>query len=196
MFCFFLSWLLLVLLVLFPSCCVSRPLLLLSGVLFYAVNESSSARFCSASFLSHTWTECGTSVCICAWYFLRSLTLAGTIMKRLLVVLFTSKENSSVDFFLLWLQTSVIPLNYKALPQRWGMGVHDRFCSYVINDEENEDRLSCTPLITFSPAPLCCRNDCTRTDVKQRRHSVSARENTVLNGWPSRFLIFHSPDFS
>lgn len=27
--------------------------------------------------------------------------------------------------------------------------MHDRFCSYVINDEGNEDWLSCTPLITF-----------------------------------------------
>lgn len=29
------------------------------------------------------------------------------------------------------------------------MSGDDRFCSYVINDEENEDWLSCTPLITF-----------------------------------------------
>lgn len=29
------------------------------------------------------------------------------------------------------------------------MSRHDRFCSYVINDEENEDWRTCTPLITF-----------------------------------------------
>lgn len=49
--------LLLVLLVLFLSCCFSSLLSLVAGVLFYAANESFSPRFCSASFFSSTWME-------------------------------------------------------------------------------------------------------------------------------------------
>lgn len=190
MFCFFLSWLLLVLLVLFLSCCVSCLLSLLAGVLFYAANESFSPRFCSASFfLFFPIRERNTSVYICAWYFLRCLTLNSTIMKRLLVILFCFSSHLCAD------------ICHSVKLWRYTLTWNEQTCmihrSYVINDEEIEVWQCCTPLITF--ALFLCTGEMTvhvQMLNKQRRHSYSDREKAVLNGWPSGFLILHSPHFS
>lgn len=133
--------------------------------------------------------EQNTSVYICAWYFLRCLTLNSTIMKRLLVILFVFSSHLCADIchsVKLWWYTLT-----------WNEQTCMIHRSYVINDEEIEVWLCCTPLITF--ALFLCTGEMTvhvQMLNKQRRHSYSDREKAVLNGWPSGFLILHSPHFS
>lgn len=71
------------------------------------------------------------------------------------------------------------------------------YCTYVVNDEEFEVWLRCAPLIN-SALFLHTGEMTVHVQMlnKQWRHASSDGEKAVLNGWPSGFLILHSPHFS
>lgn len=101
MFCFFPSQLLLVLLVLFLSCCVSCLLSLLAELFIFCCCFMPLMKASRLAFVLilpfFPIRERNATVCIRPWYFLRCRTLTGAVMKRLPAISFLS-----LFFFFSW----------------------------------------------------------------------------------------------